>query len=92
MWRSFQDSSGFKNEGVTGKLIVTDRWKTKDTISNMVTPRGEKLFKISWFNASGFSWRKKVSISQINDDKVTIVFRPVQMQFRFDLAVEITEN
>ena len=73
VWRSFQDSSGFKNEGVSGRLIVTDRWKTKDTISNLVTPRGEKLFKISWFNASGFSWHKKVSISQINDNKVTIV-------------------
>ena len=84
VWRSFQDSSGFKNEGVTGKLILTDRWKTKDTISNMVTPRGEKLFKISWFNASGFSWRKKVSISQINDDKVTIVLNEFSRVLGFD--------
>ena len=84
VWRSFQDSSGVKNEGVSGHLIVTDRWKTKDTISNMVTPRGEKLFKISWFNASGFSWRKKVSISQINDNKVTIVLDEFSRVLGFD--------
>ena len=84
VWRNFQDSSGFKNEGVTGKLILTDRWKTKDTIFNMVTPRGEKLFKISWFNASGFSWRKKVSMSMINDNKVTLVLDEFSRVLGFD--------
>ena len=84
VWRNFQDSSGFKNEGVTGKLILTDRWKQKDTIFNMVTPRGEKLFKISWFNASGFSWRKKVSMSMINDNKVTLVLDEFSRVLGFD--------
>ena len=84
VWRNFQDSSGFKNEGVTGRLILTDRWKQKDTIFNMVTPRGEKLFKISWFNASGFSWRKKVSISMINDNKVTLVLDEFSRVLGFD--------
>ena len=84
VWRNFQDSSGFKNEGVTGRLILTDRWKTKDTIFNMVTPRGEKLFKISWFNASGFSWRKKVSLSMINDNKVTLVLDEFSRVLGFD--------
>ncbi len=84
VWRNFQDSSGFKNEGVTGRLILTDRWKTKDTIFNMVTPRGEKLFKISWFNASGFSWRKKVSMSMIDDNKVTLVLNEFSRVLGFD--------
>ncbi len=84
VWRNFQDSSGFKNEGVTGRLILTDRWKTKDTIFNMVTPRGEKLFKISWFNTSGFSWRKKVSLSMINDNKVTLVLNEFSRVLGFD--------
>ena len=85
VWRHFKDSSGFKNEGVTGKLILTDRWKQKDTIFNMVTPRGEKLFKISWFNSSSFSWRKKVSLSQINqDNKVTIVLSEFSTVLGFD--------
>ena len=72
VWRAFRDSSGAKNEGVSGVLTVTDRWNTKHTISNLVTPRGEKLFKISWYNASGFTFRKNVPISTIDDDKVTI--------------------
>ena len=84
VWRNFQDSSGSKNEGVTGRLILTDRWKTKDTIFNMVTPRGEKLFKISWFNASGFSWRKKVSMSMIDDNKVTLVLNEFSRVLGFD--------
>ncbi|MBQ5482162.1 MAG: hypothetical protein IIT74_03855, partial [Bacteroidales bacterium] len=84
VWRNFQDSSGSKNEGVTGKLILTDRWKQKDTIFNMVTPRGEKLFKISWFNASGFSWRKKVSMSMIDDNKVTLVLNEFSRVLGFD--------
>ena len=84
VWRNFQDSSGFKNEGVTGRLILTDRWNTKDTIFNMVTPRGEKLFKISWFNASGFSWRKKVSMSMIEDNRVTLVLDEFSRVLGFD--------
>lgn len=84
VWDNFQDSTGFKNEDVLGLLIVTDRWKQRDTISNMVTPRGEKLFKISWFNTSSFSWHKKVSISQIDDDKVTIVLDEFSRVLGFD--------
>ena len=66
------------------KVIYRDRWKTKDTVFNMVTPRGEKLFKISWFNASGFSWRKKVSMSMINDNKVTLVLDEFSRVLGFD--------
>ncbi len=84
VWDNFQDSTGFKNEDVLGLLIVTDRWKQRDTISNMVTPRGEKLFKISWFKSSHFSWHKKVSISQIDDDKVTIVLDEFSRVLGFD--------
>lgn len=84
VWVNFRDSTGFKNEDVLGLLIVTDRWKQRDTISNMVTPRGEKLFKISWFKSSHFSWHKKVSISQIDDDKVTIVLDEFSRVLGFD--------
>ena len=84
VWVNFRDSTAYKNEDVLGLLIVTDRWKQRDTISNMVTPNGEKLFKISWFNTSSFSWHKKVSISQIDDDKVTIVLNEFSSILGFD--------
>ena len=84
VWVNFRDSTAYKNEDVLGLLIVTDRWKQRDTISNMVTPRGEKLFMISWFNTSSFSWHKKVSISQIDDDKVTIVLNEFSSILGFD--------
>ena len=84
VWVNFRDSTAFKNEDVLGLLIVTDRWKQRDTISNMVTPRGEKLFMISWFNTSSFSWHKKVSISQIDDDKVTFVLNELSSILGFD--------
>ena len=84
VWVNFRDSTAYKNEDVLGLLIVTDRWKQRDTISNMVTPRGEKLFKISWFKSSSFSWHKKVSISQINDNKVTFVLNELSSILGFD--------
>ena len=85
VWRSFQDSTAAKQEVVTGRLIVTDRWKTQDTLYNMTDQQGEKLFTMSWFNASGFSWRKKVSISMINEDnKVTIVLDEFSRILGFD--------
>ncbi len=84
VWDNYQDSTGVKREDVLGLLIVTDRWKQRDTISNMVTPNGEKLFKISWFNTSRFSCHKKVSISQIDDNKVTIVLGEFSRVLGFD--------
>lgn len=84
VWDNFRDSSCVKKETVTGKLIVTDRWGTKDTISNFVTSQGEKMFSMCWFNTSSFSWHKKVSISQIDDDKVTIVLDEFSRVLGFD--------
>lgn len=84
VWDNFRDSTSVKKETVTGKLIVTDRWGTKDTISNFVTSQGEKMFSMCWFNTSSFSCHKKVSISQIDDDKVTIVLGEFSRILGFD--------
>ncbi len=84
VWDNFRDSTSVKKETVTGKLIVTDRWGTKDTISNFVTSQGEKMFSMCWFNTSSFSCHKKVSISQIDDDKVTIVLGEFSSVLGFD--------
>jgi hypothetical protein len=59
IWHNFKDSSGVKHETVQGKLVLTDRWKGKDTIKN---------FRIAWYNSVWFPENAVVSKDQIQDD------------------------
>jgi len=59
LWKAFLDSSGVKHETVQGKLVLTDRWKGKDTIKN---------FRIAWYNSVWFPENAVVSKDQIQDD------------------------
>ena len=59
VWKRFQDSTGVKREDVTGKLILTDRWKGKDTLDH---------FTISWVNTTFYPETVSLSKGEIGDD------------------------
>lgn len=47
VWKQFKDSTGAKQQDVTGTLILTNRWNEKDTVSNFTDGNGKKLFKVT---------------------------------------------
>ena len=62
VWHHFLDSSGVKRESLQGKLVLTDRWKRKDTM------RFGYSDVPAWYNSRFFPEKAVVSKGQIRDD------------------------